>query len=102
MSKPHTQRLAYLRQRGWICPHPEFRHAPTDLDGNPRKAVMLHGTLWGEQRDIFLDVEDGLVMLTVDKRDVCFEEFLRWLDLPGDPAEVKLSDRQKSLFGEGD
>lgn len=94
----HTQRLSVLRQRGWKCERPDYQFDALTQDKKPVRSVALLGALWGNVKHIYLGVSDGLVMITEDGRDVLFEEFLRWLDLPSDPAEVKVSDRQKNLF----
>jgi hypothetical protein len=100
---PHDQRLNVLSHRGWHCERPNYLCHPVKSDGEPIAAVYLEGILWNEVRVIYLSVSDGLVLLMHDTRDVAFEEFLKWLDLPGDPLDVPVvKERQRGLFGEGE
>jgi len=86
----HQQRLSTLFARGWICKHPESIH-PIQW----RETVHIEGQIASQERDAWLCITTGLVMLWRGE-DFEFDKFIYLLD--GKVEAVKAATGQRGLF----
>lgn len=85
-ASPIAAMLDALREHGWECKHPRNFCHPV-VDGKPYRSRVLTGDLWHFKDAAVYLTDAGTIMLMGDlytawKKDLEFDEFIRWLKLP--------------------